>query len=285
MLPVGSNRPQPPAMARLQAGDLFVHDPKGTASAFLKSHGIAFTPLGSLTPPVVPGKVWLVGQDALSAADTSSTAFAAYAASGGRVLLLEQEHPLRYQGLGPAEVEFQTNVGRTAFAEDLTHPLLRGLQDKDFFTWEPGEVVYKNAYLKPQRGARSLVQCNESLLNSALLTIPVNDGLVTLCQLVVGQKLAEQPHGADAAAERAGLQRRLQAGVPQDGGGGRAGAGQGAGFDQPAIHAGGRSAGGDEHRAGSPSSRPRPPTSRRSPPTPPRCRRSTTPAAGSCCTA
>jgi hypothetical protein len=86
---------------------------------------------------------------------------------------------LRYQGLGPAEVEFQQNVGRTAFAEDVSHPLLRGLQDKDFFTWEPGEVVYKNAYLKPQRGARSLVQCNESLLNSALLTIPINDGLLT----------------------------------------------------------------------------------------------------------
>jgi beta-galactosidase len=100
---------------------------------------------------------------------------------------------LRYQGLGPAEAEFQLNVGRTAFAEDVSHPLLRGLQDKDFFTWEPGEVVYKNAYLKPQRGARSLVQCNESLLNSALLTIPVNEGLVTLCQLVVGQKLAENP--------------------------------------------------------------------------------------------
>jgi len=193
VLPVGPSRPKPPAVARLQAGDLFVHDPKRAASEFLKSHGIAFTPLERLTPPDVPGKVWLVGQDALSPGDTSSTAFAAYAAGGGRVLLLEQDHPLRYQGLGPAEVEFQTNVGRTAFAEDLSHPLLQGLQDKDFFTWEPGEVVYKNAYLKPQRGARSLVQCNESLLNSALLTIPVNDGLVTLCQLVVGQKLADNP--------------------------------------------------------------------------------------------
>jgi hypothetical protein len=182
----------PPArVAReFKEGDLFVFDPKGTVRAFLNVRKIPFTSLETMAAPSMPGKVWLVGQDALKAADASSSAFAAYASGGGRVILLEQEQPLRFQGLNPAEIEFQVNTGRVAFAEDLSHPLLRGLRDKDFFTWEPGEVVYRNAYLKPQRGARSLVQCNESLLNSALLTIPVNDGLVTLCQLVVGERLA-----------------------------------------------------------------------------------------------
>ena len=71
--------------------------------------------------------------------------------------------------------------------------MLQGLQDKDFFTWEPGEVVYKNAYAKPQRGARSIVQCDESLVSSALVTIPVNQGIVTLCQLLVSEKLADNP--------------------------------------------------------------------------------------------
>ena len=50
------------------------------------------------------------------------------------------------------------------------------------------------------------MQCNESLPNSALVTIPVGDGLVTLCQLVVGEKLAENPTARDAAAEPAGFQ-------------------------------------------------------------------------------
>ena len=185
----------PPASvtANFSAQDLFVFDPQGAARAFLTAQSVPFTALDALTPPPAPGKVWLVGHDALAAADASSSAFAAYAAGGGRVILLEQEQPLRFQGLHPAEVDFQTNTGRVAFTEDTSHPLLRGLQDRDFFTWEPGEVVYRNAYLKPQRGARSLVQCNESLLNSALLAIPVNDGVVTLCQLVVGQKLANHP--------------------------------------------------------------------------------------------
>ncbi len=193
VLPTGRDQPQRAALGQFREADLFVYDPSGGTQAFLRSHGVACTPLADLSPPPAPGKIWLIGRDALTPGDTASTALAAYAAGGGRVLVLEQEHPLRYQGLGPAEVEFQENLGRTAFAEDVSHPLLQGLQDKDFFTWEPGEVVYKNAYLKPQRGARSLVQCNESLLNSALLTIPINDGVLTLCQLVVGERLADHP--------------------------------------------------------------------------------------------
>lgn len=183
--------PVPALKAQLKAGELVLYDPKGKVSPTLQACGIPFTAQSSLAPPSAAGKIWLIGPDALEPAESTSSAFASYALGGGRVLVLEQENPLRYQGLIPAEIESQQNVGRTAFAEDLDHPLLCGLKDKDFFTWEPGEVVYKNAYLKPQRGARSLVQCNESLVNSALLTIPVGPGLITLCQLVVGEKAAE----------------------------------------------------------------------------------------------
>ena len=182
----------PPAAltAKIKPGELFVYDPKGKVAPALQAQKIPFTPLNSLAAPTASGKIWLVGPDALTATDSTSSAFGAYALAGGRVIILEQETPLKYQGLVPAVVQAQENLGRIAFPEDAAHPLLRGLRDKDFFTWEPGEVVYKNAYLKPERGARSLVQCNESLANSALLTIPVGEGLVTLSQLVVGDKLA-----------------------------------------------------------------------------------------------
>lgn len=178
------------ARAKTKAGQLFVYDPTGKVTPTLTAQKIAFTPLDSLTPPPVPGKTWLVGPDALTAVDSTSSAFGAYALTGGRVVILEQATPLKFQGLNPAVISSQTNLGRVAFTEDASHPLLRGLKDKDFFTWEPGEVVYKNTYLKPESGARSLVQCNEALVNSALLIIPVGDGVITLSQLVVGEKLA-----------------------------------------------------------------------------------------------
>jgi hypothetical protein len=193
VLPAGSDLRTPPSLARVGKDDLYVFDPQGSIASFLSQRGVAFTALDHLVAPDVPGKTWLLGPNALSPADVTTTAFAAYASEGGRVVVLEQEHPLRYQGLQPADMQYAENTGRTAFLEDASHPASAGLQDKDFFTWEPGEVVYRNAYLKPQRGARSLVQCNESLANSALVTIPVNQGVVTLCQLVVGEKLTENP--------------------------------------------------------------------------------------------
>lgn len=180
-----------PATPNIGAGKLFVYDPKGSVTAYLKSTGTAFTEMQSLTPPQTPAAVWLVGRDALKAEESSTNVFAAYAAGGGRVILLEQENPLRFQGLNPGEAEAARNIGRTAFVEDAVHPILHNLKDKDFFTWEPGEVVYRNAYLKPSRGAKSIIQCNESLTNSALMVIPVGPGVMVLNQTVLTDKLAD----------------------------------------------------------------------------------------------
>jgi beta-galactosidase len=171
---------------------LFVFDPQGTTTVFLKKAKLPFTAIGDLAELPEPGKVLIVGQDALDEKESASSRLAAYAAGGGRVVVLEQRHPLKYQGV-PADIEADANEGRTAFAEDLGHPSLRHLAQKDFFTWGPDEIVYRNAYRKPSRGAKSLVQCHEKLENSALVEVPVADGLLLLCQLVVADKLGSNP--------------------------------------------------------------------------------------------
>ncbi len=190
VLPTAPGQPKPAAVAALTADRLFVCDPGGGVSAFLKARGIAFTAQDRPVPPPAPGCVWLIGKDALAAADADSTACAAYAVDGGRVIVLEQAHPLRYQAIAPSEMETAANEGRIAFGEDFSHPILNGLADKDFFTWEPGEVVWRAAYRKPSRGAKSLVQCNESLLNSALAVVPVGKGVLVISQLLVEEKIA-----------------------------------------------------------------------------------------------
>src|SRR5262249_47703681 len=150
--------------------ELLVYDPDGTTAAFLKQHGVAFTPLADLKSLPETGKVLLIGKDALSLAESTSSALAAYASAGRSIIVLEQKNPLKYQGL-PAAMDAATNEGRTAFGEDLNHPALRGLQQKDFFTWGPDEIVYRNAYLKPTRGGKSLVQCHNLLQNTALAEV------------------------------------------------------------------------------------------------------------------
>ena len=105
------------------------------------------------------------------------------------MIILEQANPLKYQGV-PAQIETATNEGRTAFAEDLGHPAVAGLRQKDFFTWGPDEIVYRNAYLKPASGGKSLIQCHNRLGNTALVEIPAGKGLMLLSQLTLEEKLS-----------------------------------------------------------------------------------------------
>jgi beta-galactosidase len=91
-------------------------------------------------------------------------------------------------------MEFAENSGYTAFIEDTSHPLLAGLDSKDFFTFNNDlSTVYRNAYEKPTRGARSLVQCHTMLRHSALAEIPVGTGLIIPCQLDIGTNIAANP--------------------------------------------------------------------------------------------
>ncbi len=182
-----------PGLTGLKAAELYVCDPSGGIVASLKTHGIAFTPLADLNTLPQTAKVLVIGKNAISAAESSSSRLAAYASGGRRLIILEQSNPLRYQGLVPAEMDIAENQGSTAFGEDLTHPSLQGLKQKDFFTWGPDDIVYRNAYVKPSRGAKSLIQCHEKLQNTGLVEVPVGDGLMLITQLLVGEKMGGNP--------------------------------------------------------------------------------------------
>lgn len=177
------------------AGEVAVYDPTGKLKAFLD--GVWISSLESLPQT----KVLIVGPDALNEGDSTSTTLAAFASTGRAVIVLDQTNALKYQAL-PAEMEpaertrrndFGMEVpaadGKTAFIEDSSHPALKGLRDKDFFTWPGDHGVYRNAYVKPVRGGKSLIQVGPRLVNSALVEVPVGRGVLLLCQLAVGAKL------------------------------------------------------------------------------------------------
>lgn len=179
------------ALRTLSAQNFAVYDPSGTVGTFLQQNGIAYTPLAGLAQIPSDCHVLLVGKDALTLEESTASHLAAFAADGGRVIVLEQGNPLKYQGL-PVPMEAQENDGRVAFIEDTVHPVVQGLEDKDFFTWGDDEVVYRNAYEKPSTGAaRSLIECGAGLTNTALVAIPVGKGLMLLSQLLLESKLAD----------------------------------------------------------------------------------------------
>jgi beta-galactosidase len=173
---------------RREAKSLAVYDPAGSVVAFLKSRQVPFTECADLKSLPEEARVLLIGKDALDAPESTSSRLAAFASSGRAVIVLEQNHPLRFQAL-PAEMEATTDDGRVGFMEDVSHPAFRNLRDKDFFTWGADERLYRNAYLKPTRGARSLLQCGNTLRNAALVEVPTGKGVLLLSQLLIEEKL------------------------------------------------------------------------------------------------
>ena len=188
--------PDVAAKPDLDKASLVVIDPKGTAKSRLTKRGIAFTEVADPSQVPATARVVVVGADAISADEASDTAWLALAARGERVVVLDQANPLKYQAI-PGDLEPTDHTGSIAFAEDLNHPVLAGLDQSDFFCWSGDEIDYRNAYQKGSKGFRSLVQCDLSLGDTALAECQVNEGLMLLCQVAVGTKLAD-----DAVAQR-----------------------------------------------------------------------------------
>ena len=180
------------APERKTAAALFVYDPQGSVAAYLKAQDIPFASAPNLGKLPATSGVLIIGKDALTEAESASSALAAWASAGRRVIVLEQKHPLKYQGL-PAGMEASQNEGRVAFIEDESHPAVAALQQSDFFAWPAGEIVYHNAYEKPTRGAKSLIQCDYRLSKTALAEIPVGDGLMIVSQLRLAETLNANP--------------------------------------------------------------------------------------------
>jgi len=169
--------------------ECYVYDPSEVLTSRLRGLGLRVLPVASLSSLPASGRVLLVAPDTLDEAVGATTVLSAWAAAGRSVIVLEQKHPLRYQGL-PVPIEHTQDEGRTAFVEDASHPLCHGLQSSDFWTWGPNICVYRNAYRKPLRGGRSLIQCHSRLTDSALLEVPAGKGVLLLCQLTVGANLS-----------------------------------------------------------------------------------------------
>ena len=176
----------------IRKSELVVIDPQGAAKARLEKRGIAVTEAAGAAQVPAGAKVVIVGADAISSNQTSDTAWLILAARGVNVLVLDQENPLRFKAL-PADLEVTDHSGSISFAEDLGHPAIAGLDQPDFFCWSGNHISYRNAYKKGTRGFRSLIQCDLVLGDTALAECQVNEGLLLLCQMAVGQKLASDP--------------------------------------------------------------------------------------------
>ena len=154
-----------------------------------------------LSPVLVDSLDAAAGQDfnllvvdafALRPRDATDPRWMDFAASGRRVLVLEQERTLHFQAV-PADISATDHSGAFAFPQNPDHPAFAGLESGDFSLWTGGHGVYTNAFVPPTRGADSLVQCGPALADCTLAQCTPGEGLILLSQLALGTKLETEP--------------------------------------------------------------------------------------------
>ena len=175
------------------AGDeLAVWDPSGQAAQRLNSRAIPFTAVKGIEKLPDGIKVLLVGSNAVSDEQATSSAWQALVSRGVRVIVLDQDHPL--QGASaPSDLTPTSRSGQVAFALSADHPVFAGLQDRDFFTWTGDHNVYRNIYKKPTYGAQCLAQADAILAFTPLVQVWAGDGLLLLSQFALNGKLNSDP--------------------------------------------------------------------------------------------
>ncbi|HEY3319348.1 MAG TPA: glycoside hydrolase family 2 TIM barrel-domain containing protein [Planctomycetota bacterium] len=172
--------------------ELVVVDPSGSVKARLQKRGIGFTEAAAIDQLPADAKIIVLGKDAVPEEKSTDPMWYNLMLKGTRLLVLEQKSPLHYQAI-PADLDVSDFTGRVAFPEDYSHPAFAGLEQKDFFTWSKDHIVYRNAYKKASKGARSLAQCDLQLNYSALAECQGGEGLMLLSQFVIGEKLDSDP--------------------------------------------------------------------------------------------
>ncbi len=105
---------------------------------------------------------------------------------------MEQDIPAAGSNL-PAPMTTTTHSGGYAHAQALGTPLFRDLGKEDLIDWAGGHPTYKNVYVKPTQGARSLVECGGLLRYTALAEMACGKGVIVVCQLRVGANLGIDP--------------------------------------------------------------------------------------------
>jgi len=174
---------------------VMVLDRSGKLEPFLRQAGVAFTEIKNLADAVAQQgerDLLIIGPDALTPVEAFGQDILTFAARSGRVIVLEQEIPAAGSNL-PAPMTTTPHYGGHAHAQMLGTPLFSDLGKEDLIDWAAGHPTYKNVYVKPTQGARSLVECGGMLSYTALAEMACGKGVIVVCQLRVGANLEADP--------------------------------------------------------------------------------------------
>ncbi len=172
-----------------------VFDPGRKTALVLKNLGLQFEPVTNLLPGTLERfNTVIIGSNLGTSFKIKPAVMASFLARGGNIFVFEQIHPLSI--LPGQEVAMDGGACTMSFPRRCDHPVLKGLSAGNLRWWGKDHWVTRQLLSKPfVPNYRVLVEAADpmGLRLSPLLEYAGSSGRVILCQLLVGQKLLEEP--------------------------------------------------------------------------------------------
>ncbi|MCM8785694.1 MAG: hypothetical protein NC827_06855 [Candidatus Omnitrophica bacterium] len=194
----------------LNSKNLFVYDLEGKIKDALKLIEQNFYILENFNTIPQSLEYLIIGSNSINKENRKiiSEKIKALLKEGKKIVIFEQETPLEKNEL-PVNIEISKQTkkpteiysefkkpegtsGSICFPVALSHPVLEGLKQDDFFTWID-DYNFKVSYKTPEKGVISIIQAGDDLNLTPMLEIIEGNGSLILCQLLVGEKFEKEP--------------------------------------------------------------------------------------------
>jgi hypothetical protein len=174
---------------------IVVFDPSNTVLPVLARYGVTAKSAMTLDLAALQGaQALIIGPDCVTPElANKQSVIRDYVQAGGRVLLLHQESAALLPVEAMIEKKAWVSMG---FVRTANHPVLRGLKDRDFQMWNPGHLIARGAYRKPDKGSfLTLVDSGQdgTMAWSELIEFYIGRGSVVGCQLPLLEQVETEP--------------------------------------------------------------------------------------------
>ncbi|MAX26518.1 MAG: hypothetical protein CMJ19_18650 [Phycisphaeraceae bacterium] len=191
-------------------GQLGVFDPSGKVIAWLKQKRIPHFRMPDIMSISARVQTILVGPNAMDNLNPSDRRNLISYSKTFNVIVLEQADPLTGKELGldlqladekqdagkVSREEFEGAKGQTgqiAFIASPAHPVFKGMNNAQFFTWADGSYNFTNSYAMPSSGMLPMISAGHDLNLCPMVQINTQRGSIVLSQMLIGSKLGVEP--------------------------------------------------------------------------------------------
>jgi len=187
------------ALPSQASGSFVVFDPTNAVMPVLAKLGVSAKSIPALDAAALEGtKALIIGPGCVTPALAEKRDLLRnFVRDGGRVLILRQDNA----ALLPPDVTLEKKAWFSlGFVRAGNHPVMQGFRDMDFQMWNPGHVIAKGVFRKPDKGAfLTLVDSglDGTMAWAEMLEFYIGRGSILATQLALTENIDTEPMCAE----------------------------------------------------------------------------------------